>query len=425
MTNFFARLLVVILAWIVLSAGTLLAQDAPVPGALDKDQARKALWQELHSGVNTVVVETKDGRRFEGTITVENASGLSLRQVFGKSGVMETRIARADIAQVKSLDQDFSPITDAEVELKSKFPRFNFIRRRGYTFFSDEDYFRVSEVAALLQRLRRDVEANFASLVSAPADRRIYVVVFGDPRQFNDYCAKAAPYLKGAAGFYDPVNSQLVVYDFFHGAPFQEFNATVGSWQADLERRRRATEDHRVRESINNAMSSLADQSARYAGEVKAQNISVVRHEGGHQLSYDLGILKVTNCDIWLAEGFAEFCSMTYLGEKKTESLALVKAALQKNIYIPLERLFALSDNTEFYQQERDQARLAYAESWVYFYYLMRPGYREGFFRYLNALRSGVFVPAAARQKFFEVQTGITTRDLDKRVKALVLGNPA
>ena len=61
---------------------------------------------------------------------------------------------------------------------------------------------------------------------------------------------------------------------------------------------------------------------------MKAQNAEVLRHEGAHQLAYDLGLVNNINFDIWLNEGLAEYCSPPYLGEKKRTSLDIIKKAV-------------------------------------------------------------------------------------------------
>lgn len=394
-----------------LMAGTFKAKRQEKVDRLTKEErykSREALLRQLYSSANEEIVVLRDGRKFEGAKTAEDEKTVTFRQLFGKSGALESKIAKSDILEIKPLTRGAATITDDEVLINKTFPDFNFTRTGEYSFFSDEDYFRARDVASLLLGLRDGVAKVFDPVIEKDADRRIYVLVFGDGEKFYALCNAVAPYLRGAVGFYSPEANYLVVYDFFNGKFFREFNSELRKVQKDLKQEDAAT---------------LQSVQSRFALDLKAENISVVRHEGSHQLSFDYGIFKDDVSDTWAVEGFAEYCSTPYVGKLRQEQVDHVAQAINDKQYIPLDRLFGLSERAAFYRQSGYMTALSYAESWAYFYYLMQPQYRLKFFDYLNAVKQQKVKDAKARTELFSRTMGISTEALDKQVKDFILHN--
>ena len=371
-------------------------------------QIKQDLLRQLYSATNAEEVILRDGRKFQGTRISDNGSVVVFRQLFGKSGTIETKINKRDIAQIKPIERTTGVITEDEVLIKKTFYDFKFTRQGNYSFFSDEDYFRASAVASLVTGLHDGVVSTFRPLIEGDINRRSYVLVFGDGQAFYELCRAIAPGIKGAVGFYSPGSDYLVVYDFFNGRGFRAFNSYLRWTQAKL--------------SDDDASDLQAAQS-RFALDMKAENIAVVRHEGAHQLSFDLGILNNETSDIWVAEGFAEYCSTPYIGKPRQEHIDFAAHAMKHDRYIPLNRLFELSDGESFYRQNEYDVGLSYAESWLYFYYLMQPDRREKFFSYLAGLKKSKNLNAAERLKKLGEAMDISAKDLDEAVKTFARQN--
>jgi len=369
---------------------------------------KEALLRQVYSSVNEEIIMLRDGRRFEGVKTGEDERTVTFKQRFGKSGALESRIEKGDIVEEKPLTQGTVNITDDEVLIKKDFPKFNFNRDGEYSFFSDEDYFRAKAVASLLMGLRDGIQMIFKPVMEDSSDRRIYVLVFGDGGKFYELCNAVAPYLNGAVGFYSPSSNYLVVYDFFNGKSFREFNSDLRKVQKGL-----GQED----------AAALQSAQSRFALDLKAENIAVVRHEGSHQLSYDYGIFKDGKADIWLLEGFAEYGATPYIGKLRQEHVDWAAQAIKANRYMPLSRLFELSNNAAFYQQGPEMTTLAYAESWAYFYYLMQPPYRQKFFDYLTALKKLDSKKITDRSGLLAEKIGFSLENLDDQVKDFIQHN--
>jgi hypothetical protein len=308
---------------------------------------------------------------------------IKIKQVFGYSGSMVTRLNKADISRIEPVSAAAADITGQEIRIRKELPDFHFSRIGTYSFFTDQDYFKITKSIELLQRLYSGFLLTFGPLIEDTLDRRNYVVIFRTQQRYEGYKQKIAPYLKNAAGFYDVTNNQLVFYDFFNSQDYAQIDSFVKQQTQKINDLR--AENQRYRDSdydtyqnnikvIRGYEDSLSAYSSRAASQTRDVNMRILRHEASHQLTFDLMLSgKAANFDTWLLEGLAEYCSTPSIGEKEPEYIKLFCDALKAGSAIPLRELFSYSKNNKFYTLEENRQELAYAQSWALFYFLMQP----------------------------------------------------
>ena len=398
----------------------------------DKDIARQ-LQRQL-GPQEEFLFYLKSGERMRGIKQEEGADYIKVKQFFGYSGSLTTKVFKNNIARLEKIKQGSFDIAQDEIRIKRELPTFNFSRSGAYSFFTDQDYFQIIKSIDLLQRLYGGFLSFFSPLIEKNLDRRIYVVIFGKPEGYYEYLRKAAPELKNAAGFYDSAKNQLVFYDFFNSAEYAAIDDFVKQENGKIrqlkeENRKYLNSDYDTYQSnlkkIQGYEQSLSAYMSRLALSVKEVNTRILRHEAAHQLSFDLIVNDGSdNFDSWLLEGLSEFASTPSLGDKNKEHLALFKEAIDKKEVIPLRELISYSMNNEFYMLEESKLALAYAQSWSLFYLLMQPGWKEKFFLYmlrLKAVRRGLDLDG--RVKFLEVNLGVSLDDLQYRLTSFVKSN--
>jgi hypothetical protein len=150
-------------------------------------------------------------------------------------------------------------------------------------------------------------------------------------------------------------------------------------------------------------------------------NAEVVIHEAAHQLCYNTGFFTQTGSvyPTWLVEGIAlYFEHPTYwnflenpAGNINVECLKDFNQGLDLHTLIKLSDL--LAPTTNFFHSFPGQTRMAYAQSWALFYYLVHGEdgkYRQGLgelVKYLNQLSEGTELKDSERffhfRKFFKV----------------------
>jgi tetratricopeptide (TPR) repeat protein len=128
----------------------------------------------------------------------------------------------------------------------------------------------------------------------------------------------------------------------------------------------------------------------------------VIYHEYVHRLMSD----NLSSKPPFFQEGFAE-CFSTLEIEGRDKKLRLGRAIaehvalLNERRFLPLEQLFAVTNESKEYNEEEKQG-LFYAESWALVHYMML-GPRERmnqFFEFLNGLNSGTPAPIVFQRVF-------------------------
>jgi hypothetical protein len=123
----------------------------------------------------------------------------------------------------------------------------------------------------------------------------------------------------------------------------------------------------------------------------REETIRTIRHEGAHQIFYDLHVHgRSPDTPHWVIEGLATFCETDPLGARHNPSRAgVLRAARRNGKLIPLRRL----------TRSRCETPLQYSECWALTVFLMHSDrYRRGFFEYLRCLGSGDGEGAARRK---------------------------
>ena len=395
-------------------------------------QIALSLQREIAPEAGEMVYFLKSGDKLKGTTLEDGADYVKIKQVFGYSGFMVTRLNKADILQTEAVSTAVADITGQEIRIKKELPSFHFSRSGVYSFFTDQDYFKINKSVELLQRLYGGFLATFAPLIDKALTRRNYVIIFRKPEDYDSYKQKIAPYLKNAAGFYDVANNELVFYDFFNSQDYAEIDNFVK--QQNQKIRDLRSENLRYKDSnydvyqdnvkvIRGYEESLSAYSSRAASQTRDVNVRILRHEASHQLSFDLMLSgNAENFDTWLLEGLAEYCSTPSIGEKNPEYIKFFRDALKGGSAIPLRELFSYSKDNKFYALEGDKLGLAYAQSWALFYFLMQPQWRNVFFEYWGKLKAAPEVMGLDdRIKLAQENLGISLDELQKQLDEFVI----
>ena len=402
--------------------------------AASADEARiiMQLQREIAPETGESIFYLKNGDKVRGVQLEEGAEQIKVKQFFGYSGSMVSTLKRSDVLRIEPVSAAEADITGEEIKIKKELPGFHFSRSGIYSFFTDQDYFKVTKSVELLQRLNSGFLVTFGPLIDNVLTRRNYVIIFKTPKEYDAYKQKMAPYLKIAAGFYDVVNNQLVFYDFFNSQDYAQIDSFVKEESRKIEDLK--AENTRYRDSnyeiyqnnltaIRNYEQSLAAYSSRLALQARDVNIRILRHEASHQLTFDLMLSgKAENFDTWLLEGLAEYCSTPSIGERNSEYIRVFRDALAAGSAIPLRELFSYSKDNRFYTIDELNQGLAYAESWALFYFLMQPQWRERFFGYWEGLKTADKVTDLdERIKFAEDNLDVSLDDLQRQLHAFII----
>jgi hypothetical protein len=391
---------------------------------------KKQLIGEI-APLDETVFHLRDGSKVTGIAQTAVADYINVRQVFGNSGNIVRRLARKDILWAEAAGSENAEITLVEIKVRKEFKNFKFYRKGIYSFFTDQDYFKIAKTIGLLGNLYSEFNAIFNPLIDQRLSRHACVIVFGKPDEYRSYAARVAPYLAGSSGFYNPRSNLFAMYNFFEEAYYKQAGDYV---MRENERIRKMKEDnkkyadidyetyqHNLRQ-IESYEASLSGYMNNITFSAKGSNIEVLRHESAHQLSFELGVLAGNNFDTWLIEGLATFCQTSSIGVLSRENLSIFKTAITANKYIALKDLFSYTDNAKFYNLGRDEENLAYKESWALFYYLMQPQFRPQFFKYMVALNNENrrILSVDERIGVLEDKLGVSLGELEKKLTGFV-----
>jgi hypothetical protein len=266
----------------------------------------------------------------------------------------------------------------------------------------------------LLGNLHGNFVNNFEPVIEKASTRRSNVVIFANYADFKAYAHKMAPDLQDASGFYSPLEDQLVVYNFFSGGDYKAADGILKSKENEIDGLRNGSREY-DQVAVNEYEQRVVTTRSQIGLDTRATNMEVLRHEAGHQLSYDLGLVKGDNFDLWLLEGIAEYCSVPYMGEMKRSSLETMREALQKRNNLSIKSLFEYTEGRKFYSQNPELTKLLYAESGLMFFYLMSQQRRDKFFVYIQGLKKAQRLSKDERMKLFEDSLGMPMDQLEKQ----------
>ena len=241
-------------------------------------------------------------------------------------------------------------------------------------------------------------------------EEKMAAVIFKD---YDEYARMTGINSTDCPGFFSPIENALYIYDFRTHPVYQE-------------RKQYASEA--VRSGSNQL---FWDESGRLVSGfaiisrcdrwIREMNAEVVIHEAVHQLCYNTGFFTQTGSvyPTWLVEGIAlYFEHPTYwdffekpAGNINVECLQYFKQGLTLQTLIGFFDL--LLPTTNFFHSFPGQTKMAYAQSWALFYYLIHGEdgkYQQGLgelVKYLNQLPEGVELKDSERifhfRKFLKV----------------------
>lgn len=187
---------------------------------------------------------------------------------------------------------------------------------------------------------------------------KLMVAIFENETGFKAYLGPQE--LRGAQGFYHTITNRLIIYDYRENKQFQTI-------RQEAEARGKKLAVQVQREAY---LDTLNRQVREFAAD---QNISLIVHEVGHQLSFNCGMFnREGDPPFWVVEGFACYCEPTEagrwlgIGNLNPERLRTLERA--KGQYVPLRKLVT-GDGWKAGSQR--ETLLFYAQSWALFHYLM------------------------------------------------------
>ena len=384
------------------------------PQPAENSRIRRELENLIASQPRKTVIYTNDGHRLEGEIISRNNGQVRFKSSFGSSGNMMTSLKESDIDRIEESIPDTSPATDAEVRLKSWFPSFSFSRQGPYSFFTDDGYFRIIDSVSELKNLRNQFEAVFARIIDVRRAKRSNVLIFARPDDYRAFRDKNASEIRFAVGYYSPKGGYLTFYNFFEDTTYKETENYTAQERRKMDELRKAGLSDYGKKWVSGHEREVTSRLTRQAANTRAKNIRILRHEGSHQLSYDLNLFGV-NTEDWLSEGLAQYCETPYIGELDLDIIeSLRQAAGQKRLFKPAD-MFDDDNTRRIALLASDKIDLFYAQSWAMFYLLMQDECRQEMFSYLVAMKTRPFTKQE-RIALLERELGFSLDELQDKV---------
>ena len=243
-----------------------------------------------------------------------------------------------------------------------------------------------------------------------PPQEKLAAVIF---KNYDEYAKMTGINSETCPGFFSPRENALYIYDFRTHPVYQEMRKSASA--AVRSGSKQYFWDNSGRLVSGFGVISRCDRW------IREMNAEVVIHEAAHQLCYNTGFFTQTGSvyPTWLVEGIAlYFEHPTYwnflenpAGNINVECLKDFNQGLDLHTLIKLSDL--LAPTTNFFHSFPGQTRMAYAQSWALFYYLVHGEdgkYRQGLgelVKYLNQLSEGTELKDSERffhfRKFFKV----------------------
>jgi hypothetical protein len=367
--------------------------DLPAPPPDDLDESRmtpgeqevkRRLEAQVRADLPTHELVFEDGQTLTGHVTEERSNEVVFVRTYGDSAEVTARIPRRRLRSIRRLEMPDPGITYRDVRFQMEFPGLRFYRRPPFSLLTDESFFRVEQMVELLEILHEQFVEVWGGLMAGERpDRSIQVLFFSRQEAFRAYQQKYAPRMESTAGFYSPRLDRLVLFNQHASDRVADLRQQV---EAEEARHRSGTDSPAAQARVREWRLQMERDIERFA---EAQTRTTIRHEGAHQLFYDLGIHSGHGVEgEWLIEGLATYCETSPIGAADPARLRSLRRALEEGSLIGLEDLVNLRDQSglmSFGVQER--IGLAYDQAWGLVRFLMQPDHRQAFFDYLRYLR--------------------------------------
>jgi hypothetical protein len=316
-----------------------------------------------------------------GRLVTQTLDRVVFEESYRDIGTVSRALDRSRVEAIEPLSQAVPPITARDVRFKMEFPAMNLFRTPPYTVVTDESFFKVQDTVKGLHRLHGQIAKMFSPVIRDSARRDgIQVLFFSKEEEYREYRGRFPDVPDTATGFYSLTDDRLIVYNIADASALHAAQTELD--QRVSQYRRQATTPEaqaslRQWERANRV--SLGERAAAYT-------TSLLRHEGAHQILYDLGILK-PDAPLWLVEGLACYCETDPPGVLDEFGVAELDAARKGG---RLDSLTALVNGKD------SIGPLAYSESRSLVCYLMRSTNRARFFEYLRHLAESSGGPPAS-----------------------------
>lgn len=246
-------------------------------------------------------------------------------------------IDKHDIAMRKVLVHSSDDrLSAGDVRFLLDYPELNPYLIPPHLFAAGSGFDRVFSIHMILSSLEDEFRTEFTPFVSDNDDgRRVQICFFANEQDFHRETARQQrEHLLNSVGFFSESQRRLYFYD-------------PGS------------------------------------GSGQQTNVTVVRHEGAHELATAYGIFSgLSETPHWLAEGIAQYCETIPFGALDADNITVLRRAQQAGTLIPWAVLMADVRGKAVFLPP-DSRRLAYAQAWWLFRHLMQRRYQSRFFRFL------------------------------------------
>ena len=341
----------------------------------------------------------KNGEWVNGRIVKKTEDQMTVRHELDGGGAIELDL---DLDQIEKIALWPPPETDDRERLRdfiALYPSLQLMRKGYYTLLSSEqDPADLRIYIRTLSQFYHDFLLHFFDLIDVNQPHEpLDVIVFGTRSEFEQVLREIGYNEKSnLIGFYHFDVKKLVFYNVKTDAAVRQGLQMTNQMRSQVDALRSVAQ-RSSSSSIGDIPGGVLEQAADEIGRQELQilsaasieNIHVIRHEGGHQLFHLLGITPSgVYSGGWLIEGLATYCEPEPIGDVQVYKLMDLRFELEKNELMPLEYLLNFAQGMSLHKLDPLYARIAYAESWAFIYFLMHQGYREAFFNFLKEMRT-------------------------------------
>ena len=236
------------------------------------------------------------------------------------------------------------------------------------------------------------------------------ILLFDDPQSFARYAATLGVHAEGLAGFYAPGTQRSAFFNVLNHPNLAEFRQEISRLEQEVARLSSRQFSPTEQADKDEALKRLHQYRKRRDRIVERLNRTVVQHETVHHLLFAAGVhVRNGPNPVWLVEGVACLFEPPPTGKGSglgvTNQMRLadfrdacgenlspdaprprtlkpedLQQALASGRFLPLRRLVALDDLTEYGADSN--LGYIYAEIWGLTFYLQRT-HREAFVRYI------------------------------------------
>lgn len=309
-----------------------------------------------------------------GRLEEENSGSIIFFQQFGQNGSLRVQLPRSRVVRIENLQEAPPEISLRDIRFHMEFPDKQFYKKPPYTLVTDESFFAVEYIVDELRVLYTQITQEFAPLiVSSERVADIQLLIFSNSKEYEDFRTRDAPRLKGCSGFYSHRAKRMTVYHQRDADWVKDGNRQIDAIEKEYMGKVKSTREwEQLRQWKSSAQGELLGQASKATQRV-------IRHEGSHQLFFELGIQNSLQMRRgWVTEGLATYCETAHVGWFNESRMEELKPALMNGGLIPFRTILA----APYYDNS-----LAYAEAWALIHMLMQPEYRSDFFTYLDWLR--------------------------------------